>query len=256
VYAMSAVLLATKCTCYLLAAVTAFALSPLFLQRPVVAALDDMQIWGLKGPGLSTLTPNMRGIYYLSGNMAPWNTKFICNRTQSRNNTLCRNGFKRSQLFLLDTSHCVYDASSGTLTLRSPALGISEHPEHGGGMGVAIYLQLLRVGYTFSKADPEFAQRPSHLFEGKMSLSMLGVSAKTITGVSYRVTAEDVRGDGSVIMRYTWRDVDESTPAKKKHAFHEYTYAMKRVMDGEGRINRRVLKEMKQVYGDRVIIPL
>ena len=236
--------------------VAAFVCYPVLRHRPRLVALDDLPTWGLKGSGLSSLTPNMRGVYFMSGNLAPWSDANRCTIADKRNRTICRNGYKRSQHFLLDTSYCNFNPRTGVLTQRSSAMGISEHAAHGGGFLVAYYLQLLRVGYTYSKNDPEFRRRPLSLFEGKVTQHMLGMSVKTLAGLDYRLTAEDVRKDGSVIVRYAWKDSDASTPAKKRDAFHEYTFEMKRVMDGNGKVNKAVLKEMKKIFGQNVIMSL
>ena len=229
---------------------------PVLRYRPQLVALDDMPSWGLKCNGLSTLTPNMRGIYFLSGNLAPWTADNRCSIANKGNRTVCRNGYKRSQHFLIDTSHCYFNARTGVITQRSAAMGISEHAAHGGGLGVAYYLQLLRVGYSYAKNDPEFVTRSISFFEGRVTQYVLGMSVKTLTGLDYRTTAEDVRKDGSVIMRYAWKDSNASVPAKKTRAFHDYTYEMKRVMDGEGKVNKAVLKEIKRIFGRNVIMPL
>lgn len=90
--------------CYVLLGLVALLLAPLASYRPKLVKLDDVKEWGLKGPGAATLPYNMAGVYYLDGNQAPWGTG-KCNETESKQEDLCRNGYKRSQLMLFDSTH-------------------------------------------------------------------------------------------------------------------------------------------------------
>lgn len=74
-----------------------------------------------------------------------------------------------------------------------------------------------------------------------------------LTGVDYRVTARDVKGDGSVLKRLTWRNQKYDEPAPVKKAFHEYTYTMRRLMDDQGNVDKSALKAAKSIYGENVV---
>ena len=251
-----------KYTCYVYLAFLAVFLAPLAMYKPKIVALDHVQEWGLKGPYLHTLSDNMKGVYYLSGNQAPWNIPTsACSAEEKNNRTICRNGWKISQLMLLDTSYMSYDRAAGKIYQYAPALGISEHAHHKGGVFVANIFLLMRVGYIFDKFDPEFKQRSAELFEGMMKLYFFGMSAKSIFGMEYRVTAEDSRGNGAVIDRYTWiggqaddySGVPYDVPQKKSEQLKDFKYVMKRLMDKDGNIDQGVLAEMKKVYGENIV---
>ena len=107
------------------------------------------------------------------------------------------------------------------ITQQPAGLGVSEHKDHKGGMVAAYILALFRTYYTFDKRDPEFRNRSPEFFEGKMKLYLGWFSMGWLTGVDYRVTAED-NGDGSTIHRYTWKDQKHDEPAAKSKQFHEY----------------------------------
>ena len=68
-------------------------------------------------------------------------------------------------------------------------------------------------------------------------------------GRTYHSTAEDL-GEGKRIVRRTWVD----RTLQKKDNTHKWTYMMKRVMDGHGRVDNAVLAEMKRIYGSSVYI--
>jgi len=249
-----------KYFCYALCAFLVVFLAPLASNRPKVLALDDVKSWGLKGPHLSTLSKNMKGVYYLDGNQVPWAASGKCKPEDRSNNTICRNGWKRSQLVLVDTSYMHYDRDNGLLTQYAPALGVSEHKVHKGGMLVAWILLLFRVGYTWDKTDAEFVKRSADYFEGNMKLYLGPFTVGGLTGVDYRVTSED-NGDGSRIHRFTWiggpwgsqTGQKYNVPAPKSEQFHDFKYTMRRVMDADGNIDRGVLADMKRVYGERVV---
>lgn len=80
--------------------------------------------------------------------------------------------------------------------------GISEHKKHKGGIVFGWIMSLMRIGYIFNKKDPEFvALRGKDMgdyFEGAMKLKLGYFAVGKMIGVDYRVTAEDVKGDGSV----------------------------------------------------------
>lgn len=244
------------------AVLLAVLLAPLATTQPKLVALDDIQSWGLKGPYLDTLSENMKGVYFLDGNQAPWNVKDAkCNATEVTNKTLCRNGFKLSQLILLDTSWLSYDRAERMITQYAPALGVSEHKEHKGGMPIAMFMLLLRICYTFDKNDPEFADRSPELFEGMMRLYFAGMSTKTLFGMQYRVTAEDNGNKGAVIDRFTWiggtaddyKGVAYDEPQPKSEQLHDFHYKLRRIMDADGTVDKGVLADMKKVYGENVI---
>ena len=93
-----------KYFCYTLLGLLALLLAPLASYKPKLVKLDDVKEWGLKGPGATSLPYNMAGVYYLDGNQAPWGTG-LCNETETKRDDLCRNGYKRSQLFIFDSTH-------------------------------------------------------------------------------------------------------------------------------------------------------
>ena len=84
-----------------------FLCAPLLDTLPRTLALDDMQAWGLKGPFLDELPPNMVGMYYLNAHGAK------CTGADKRNRTICHDGWKRSPLVLLDSSYMSYDRKAG-----------------------------------------------------------------------------------------------------------------------------------------------
>ena len=136
-------MLATCCTyvCGILALLTALFFSPLAFHTPTVVAIDDIKEWGLKGPHRSSLPKNMQGVYYLNGNQVPWNDAGRCNATEAKDKTVCRNGYKRSQLMLFDTTKgMTFDRAAGKLSLSWPGFGVSEHKKHKGGPAAAAVL--------------------------------------------------------------------------------------------------------------------
>ena len=72
----------------------------------------------------------------------------------------------------------------------------------------------------------------------------------SLLGLTYRSTAEDL-GEGKRIVRRTWVD---RTLQKQDNTHDTWTYTMKRVMDGHGRVDNAVLAEMKRFYGSSVYI--
>ena len=175
-------------------------LQPLLLHPPMLVKIDDIKEWGLKGPGVATLPSNMLGVYYLDGNQAPWGIG-ACNKTEASQNDICRNGYKRSNIMVFDSSHMSYDRSRGLLTTLPSGWGLSEHAKHKGGVKAAAILQLMRAHYTFDKKDREFAAlagKRDDYFEGAMKLYVGYFKLGKLVGADYRVTAEDTYGDGSV----------------------------------------------------------
>ena len=243
----------------LLTALSAFLAYPL-LWPPHLVQLDDMVEWGMKGPGTPSLSENMRGVYYLSG--AKQTSQ--CNATEARDNTLCLDGYHRPLAFGLDTSYCKRSSRYTTdltteydpnlITCSGPFLLTSAHGKHSNGYAVATILPLLRLSYSFDKADPEFVGRNADFFEGALTLKAFGIPVAWLPGQSqYRITAEDDHGTGKRISRRTWWN-STNTPQNKQGAAHEWTFAMKRVMDASGKIDRAVLNEMKHVYGDTAYV--
>ena len=98
-------------SCLVFAVLVSVLLAPLLSSWPQVVRLDNVQEWGLKGPYLSQLPPNMRGVYYLDGNQMPWTESNRCNKTEARNKVICRHGWKRSNLVVFDSSHMAYHVS-------------------------------------------------------------------------------------------------------------------------------------------------
>ena len=148
------------------------------LSPPRMVELDDMNKWGLKGPGTASLSKNMRGIYFLSGTKQPSK----CNRTENRDLTLCVDGYHRSLAFGLDTSFCkrVYDYTTWRYDNRliqcaGPLLLTSAHVKHEG-YAIATILPLMRLSYTFDKTDPPFADQDPGLLGGAVTLNAFGVS--------------------------------------------------------------------------------
>jgi hypothetical protein len=241
-----------KYFCYLLLALLALLLAPLASHRPKLVKLADVKQWGLKGPYAASLPKNMLGVYYLDGNQAPWGPG-KCNSTENKERDLCRNGYKRSQLILWDSTHQSYDRASGRITQYPSGFGVTDLAKFKGGMPVAYMLQLIRAGYIWDKKDPEFASRPADYFEGRMKLYMGWVGVGDLVGVDYRVTAEDENGDGSSIARFTWRDQPYDKPASKADAFKEYEYKMVRILDSNGKVNWDAIKRAESIYGPNVI---
>ena len=103
---------------------------------------------------------------------------------------------------------------------------------------------------------PSFAG-PADLFEGAMHLSLLGLTTNTWANLlgtqKYRVTAYDVNGDGSRLLRRTWWGANGYEPQPRHTADREWEYVMKRVVDPRGQVDKRVLKEMKRVLGTHVV---
>ena len=241
--------------CALIATLSSLFAYPL-LWPPHLVQLDDMANWGMKGPGTPSLSKNMRGVYYLSGSKQTSR----CNATERHDPSLCLDGYHRPLAFGLDTSYCKrqyhyttsrYDTQS--ITCSGPFLLMSAHQKHGNGHSVATILPLLRLSYVFDKADPEFERRGAELFEGALQLKAFGVPVTWLPGqTSYRITAEDL-GAGKHITRRTWWNTT-NTPQTKKSAASEWTFTMKRVMDDRGRIDRSVLAEMKNIYGNTAYI--
>jgi len=115
-------------------------------------------------------------------------------------------------------------------------------------------MAIARIGYKFYKNDPDFRSRPDEYFEGAMKLTVLGLTIEDLTGYKYRVTAEDVNGDGSVIRRYTWDKQDAFTPAPKSNAMKDFEYDLVRVMDETGKINGKALGELRSIIGNDVVM--
>ena len=158
-------------------ALIAFFLYPLLTLPPRLVDLNNMQGWGMKGPGTSSLSRNMRGVYYLSGTKQPSR----CNRTESRDRTLCLQGHHRSLAFGLDTSFCkpafdymAWRYNERLVTCSGPFFLTSAHEKHQGHR-IASLLPLMRLSYVFDKTDPEFADRDPKLFEGALKLQAFGV---------------------------------------------------------------------------------
>ena len=80
--------------------------------------------------------------------------------------------------------------------------GFSELKKHKGGFAISYIVALLRMGYIFNKKDAEFValrgKEMGDYFEGAMKLKVGYFALGKLIGVDYRVTAEDVKGDGSV----------------------------------------------------------
>ena len=253
------------------AVIAAIFFAPLVMNRPKLVKIDDVKSWGFKGPYASSLSKNMKGVYFADGNQLPWTSSSKCNATEAKNTQVCRNGWKRSSLVIIDTSYMYYDRAKGTITQHPSAVGASALESQGGGMGAAIFLRMIRQMYVFDKNDPEFVGRSAEFFEGSMKLyffmGLLPVSAitKRVGGVDYRVTAEDT-GDGSVIKRYTWIGGPDynnprtaegwpyDKPAPKSQQFKDYHYTLRRLMDADGNVDKQVLADFKKVHGDDVII--
>lgn len=87
--------------CALIATLSSLFAYPL-LWPPHLVQLDDMADWGMKGPGTSSLSKNMRGVYYLSGSKQTSR----CNATERHDPSLCLDGYHRPLAFGLDTSYC------------------------------------------------------------------------------------------------------------------------------------------------------
>lgn len=221
--------------------------SPLLMYGYQEVALDDVASWGLKGPGLSTLTPNMKGVYYLSGNQTPKK----CSEEDKKDPQKCRGNWARSPGMALDMSYCSYDAVAKKVTCPAGAPWMLA----GGPKGLKIYpiLLLARIAYVINKGDPEFAGRPEASFDGSMKLTMMGMSASILNGwdYSYRITMKD-QGDGSSITRYTWWNAS-NTPQPIKEADDEWTYDMKRFYDGKT-VDKAVLAEVKKIWGENIVV--
>ena len=171
-----------------LGALMASFLYPL-LSPPRMVELDDMNKWGLKGPGTASLSKNMRGIYFLSGTKQPSK----CNRTENRDDrAFCVDGYHRSSAVGLDTSFCkrVYDYTTWRYDERlircsGPLFLTSAHVKHEG-YAIATILPLMRLSYTFDKTDPPFADQDPGLFGGAVKLKAFGVSRQTLPSLSHQ----------------------------------------------------------------------
>lgn len=236
-----------KYFCGITALVLALFFSPLLMYGWQEVLLDDVATWGLKGPGLSTLTPNMKGVYYLSGNQTPKK----CTDEEKKDPQTCRGNWHRSPGMALDMSYCSYDAMSKVVTCPSTSPWMLA----GGPKALKIFpiVLLMRVAYVINKGDPEFAGRPEPSFDGAMKLYMMGMPATLLNGwnYSYRITMKD-SGDGSSVTRYTWWNAS-NTPQPIKDADPEWTYDMKRIYDGKT-VDKAVLAEVKKMWGDSIVI--
>jgi len=232
-------------SCVIISVLIAWLFAPLLWHTPERVELDDIATWSGNGPAASVLPPNYKGVWYASENQeaAP------CDDEIKHNKTLCaKGGFKRSPLVLLDTSYCSYSGLEEPFVCNVVHSGLFATWSR---MGPSTMI-VSRAGYRVER-DEEFKRRPVHLFEGGMHLSMLGLSfstwAKLTGGSPYRVTAYDMKGDGSRILRLTWWGADGNTPQPRKTADKAWTYTMKRVVDGHGRVDKAVVREIKQIHG-------
>jgi hypothetical protein len=239
-----------KYCCGITVLLVAMLLAPMLMYSATVVAVDDVKTWGLKGPGLSSLTPNMRGVYYLSGNQSPSK----CNATEMENKKLCRGKWKRSPAMGFDTSYCRYDAAAGKISCPggSPWFLFDKKLAK-----IAPLIPVFRLNYAIDKMDPEFASGKADAFEGAMKLKILGISITTwarpfVGKTEYRVTMEDT-GDGSRVTRYTWWNAP-NTPQPKSSADPEWTYELKRFLDEHGNVDKNVIAEIKEVYGDKIVV--
>ena len=213
---------------------------PILLYAPQQLALDDV---GKLGSPNRHMPKNYRGVFYLSGNQEPEK----CVKADLKNLTRCGpGGWKRSAAFLLDTSRCQFDGSAFVCSMAH-AVGFTDP-------GFTSKMLIARPTYRIVK-DSEFKGRHPDYFEGAMHLTLLGISAnrwgRLFGGKNYRVTMND-NGDGASILRRTWWNIDDESdvPQPIKKADKEWTYTMKRLVDEHGRVDKRVLREMKRVYGN------
>lgn len=217
-----------------------------------LVALDEIATWGLKGPHLERLPKNGRGVYYLSGNQEP---RRCSDLGISKNKTLCTgSGWKRSGFFLLDLSKCTAadNSSTGSMTITCN-IATSGAGSVLAGSAYMRFIATMRTVYALVK-DDEFRNSKEGRIEGALHLHMLG---RPLTGwwdrllglPPYRVTAYDRKGDGSRLLRLTWWGAESHAAQPKAAADKEWTYVMKRVLDERGRVDRKVLREMKAVHG-------
>jgi len=220
--------------------------SILYTVRP--SSVDEVGNWATGGSGLPA---NYQGVWFLSGNQEPTR----CAPEARRNASLCGpGGWKRSSLFLFDTSRCE--------TQRDPRTFVCNMALAGGYADENLVKQMImfRTTYNIIK-DDEYSRRPEHFFEGAAHMTILGVNACSWTTLMkkgedscpYRVTMYDEKGDGSRIKRLTWWGIDDAhTPQPLKSADAQWTYRMKRLVDGHGKVDKGVLAEMKRLYGSTV----
>lgn len=237
------------------ALVVAIFTMPLLTYRATEVDLDDVAEWGLKGPGLPTLTDNMAGVYFLSGNLGP----VLCSKEEKNDRQICRGRWKISPFLVFDTSYCRYNAAAGKLHCPggTPWIILSGNPKHKMKPALAKALQLFRISYTINQKDVEFVGVNPTRLSGAMSMYVWGVPitmwARLFTRKnSYRITMSD-EGDGSRVTRRTWWNA-LNTPQPLAAADKEWTYQMKRFYDNKGRVDRAVLNEAKKLTGDTVIL--
>ena len=182
-------------------------IAPCFWRVPTAHALDELTSRSFKGPNADALPARFRGLWYLSGNQE----RKRCSPEARRNATMCGpGGWKRSGIFLLDTSRCErYRQDQPFVCNMGVAAGFVDAK-------MATQTMLFRSMYKIVK-DSEFERRDPGRFEGAAHLSILGLSACTWSrwiGVGaplcpYRVTLHD-EGDGSKITRLTWWGIDDA----------------------------------------------
>jgi len=245
-----------KFSCSIFAIMVAMFLAPLFMYKPVEVSIDDVAEWGLKGPGLPTLKPSMRGMYFLTGNQSPGQ----CNATEKKDKVLCRGNFKRSPFLVFDPSYCTYDEAKGKIVCHggTPWVTLSAHPKHKITEAVVKIAFLFRFSYTIFNNDPEFAARPPAL-EGSMKLYVAGVPITTLVkpflgegNSSYRITMTS-NSDGSRIERRTWWRAP-NTPQPLSKSEPEWDYVMKRFSDEHGNVDKSVVREIKAAMGETLWI--
>ena len=155
---------------------------------------------------------------------------------------------------MLDTSYCSFNAKTSAVTCDC-ARGAVFH--NAWGRGMPKMFGVIRPVYVIEK-DAEFASRPDELFEGAMHLYMLGLSSKTWARIVkkpwYRVTMHAMDKTGARIERLTWwgteaKPVDGYEPQPRSEADSDWTYVMKRVVDGKGKVDRGVVSEIKRMFG-------
>jgi len=156
----------------------------------------------------------------------------------------------RSGAALLDLSYCRYEPSTYHLYCSGSFIGISAFPGHAPPQMLTIF-PLLRFAYELEKDDAAYQGLHRHRLEGALHLNMLGLRATTWAWLMgkrpYRVTADDHKGDGKRIERLTWWGDDKPQP--RSAADKAWTYTMKRLMDGNGTVDRGVLKEYVKTLG-------
>jgi len=146
--------------------------------------LDDITAWGLKGPGLPSLSGNMRGIWYLSGNQEPKK----CKEEDLEDIKKCRNGWVRSRIMMIDSSYCNFDRPEGIIAC-GPRTFITSTRK------TSQLMHLTRAKYVVEKQDPEFKTRDADLFEGAMHLYFFGVAIPDMPfiGTPYRLVSHEQR---------------------------------------------------------------